>query len=75
MTKQGVKGKYQTTLNEKYEMYLNSMRRMINTRIHKTKSANYNEVMIIYYHLDLGGTVTVHCNAFGTYTARLQLSY
>jgi len=26
MTKQGVKGKYQITMNEKYEMYLNSMR-------------------------------------------------
>jgi len=31
MTKQEVKGKYQRTLNERYEMYLNSMRRIINT--------------------------------------------
>jgi hypothetical protein len=32
MTKQqGVKGKYQRTLNEKYEMYLNSVTRIINT--------------------------------------------
>jgi len=36
MTKQGVKGKYQRTLNEKYEMYLNGMRRIINTNTHKT---------------------------------------
>jgi len=28
MTKQGVKEKYQRTLNEKYEMYQNSMRRI-----------------------------------------------
>ena len=56
MTKQGVKGNYQTTLNEKYEMYLNSMRRIINTNTYKTKSTNYNKIQVIYYHLDLGGT-------------------
>ena len=33
MTKQGVKGKYQRTLNEKYETNLNSMRSIINTHI------------------------------------------
>jgi len=43
MTKQGVKGKYKRTLNEKYEMYLNSVRRIINTNTHKTKSTNYNK--------------------------------
>ena len=47
MTKQGVKRKYQRILNEKYEMYLNSMRRMINTNAHKTKSTNYNKVHVI----------------------------
>ena len=62
MTKQGVKGKHQRTLNEKYEIYLNSMRRIINTK----KSTNYNKVQIIYYHLDLGETVTVYCNPLGT---------
>jgi len=36
MTKQGVKGKYQRTLNEKYEIYMNSMKRIINTNTHKT---------------------------------------
>jgi len=46
----GVKGKYQTSLNEKYEMYLKSMRR-INTNKQKTKSTNYNKVEVIYYHL------------------------
>jgi len=40
MTKQGAKGKYQRTLNKRYEMYLNSMRRIINTNTHKTKSTN-----------------------------------
>ena len=34
MTKQGVKGKYQRTLNEKYEMYLNSVRISIHTHTH-----------------------------------------
>ena len=63
MTKQGVKGKYQRTLNEKYEIYLNSMRRIINTHI---KSTNYNKVQVIYYHLDLGGTNTVYCDPLGT---------
>ena len=50
MTKQGVKGKYQRTLNEKYETYLNSMRRIINTDTHKTKSTNYryNKVQVIW---------------------------
>ena len=33
MTKQGIEGKYQRTINEKYEMYLNSMRIIINTDI------------------------------------------
>ena len=67
MTKQqGVKGKYQRTLNEKYEMYLSSVRRIINTNIHKTKSTNYNKVQVIYYHLDLCGTITVYCKPAGT---------
>ena len=59
MTKQGVKGIYQRSLNEKYEIYLNSMRRIINTNANITKSTNYNKVQVIYYHLDLGGTITV----------------
>ncbi len=66
MTKQGVKGKYQRTLNDKYEMYLSSIRRIINTHTHKTKSTNYNKVQIIYYHLHLVQTVTVYCNPLGT---------
>jgi len=66
MTKQGVKGKYQRILNEKYEMYLNRMRRRINSNTHKTKSTNYNTVQVIYYHLDLDGTITVYCNPLGT---------
>jgi hypothetical protein len=66
MTKQqGVKGKYQRTLNEKYEMYLNSVRRIINTNIHTTKSTNYNKVQV-----HLCGTITVYCNPVW-----LQLSY
>jgi len=65
MAKQGVKGKYQRTLNEIYEMYLNSMR-IINTKIHKTKSTNYNKAHVIYYHLDLRVTITVYCNPLGT---------
>jgi len=59
MTKQGVKGIYQRTLNEKYEMYLNSTRRIINTNANKTKSTNSNKIQVIYYHLDSGGTITV----------------
>jgi len=48
MTKQGVKGKYQRTMNEKYEMYLyNSMRRIINTNTHNIKFTNYNTVQVI----------------------------
>jgi len=66
MTKQGVKGKYQRTLNEKYEMYLNSMRRIINTNTHTIKSTNYNKALVIYYHPDLGGIITVYCNPLGT---------
>ena len=66
MTKQGVKGKYHTTLNEKYEMYLNSVRRIINTNTNETKSTKYNKVQAIHYHLDLGGTITVYCNPLGT---------
>ena len=67
MTKQqGVKGKYQRTLNEKYEMYLNSISRIIITNTHTIKSTNYNKVHVIYYHLDLGGTITVYCNPLGT---------
>jgi len=66
MTKQEVKGKYQGTLNEKYEMYLNSMRRIINTNTHESKSTNYNTVQVIYYHLDFGATITVYCNPVGT---------
>jgi len=52
-------GIYQRRLNEKYEMYLNSTRRIINTNTNKTKSTNYNKIQVIYYHLDLGGTITV----------------
>ena len=66
MTKQGVKGKYQRTMNEKYEMHLNSMRRMINKNTHKTKSTNYNKVQVLYCHLDLGETISVYCNPLGT---------
>jgi len=55
MTKQGVKGKYQRTLNEKYETYLNNMMIIINTTTHKTKSTNYNKVQVRYYHLDWVG--------------------
>ena len=66
MTKQGVKGKYQRTMNEKYETYLNSMRIIIYKYIHKAKSTNYNKVQAIYYHLDLGGKITVDCNPLGT---------
>ena len=47
MTKQAVNGKYQRTPNEKYEIYLNCMRRIINTNTHKTKSTNYNKVQVI----------------------------
>jgi len=65
MTKQGVKGKYQITLNEKYEMYLNSTRSTIITNT-QTKSTNYKTVQVIYYHLDSGGTITVYCNPLGT---------
>ena len=36
MTKQGVKGKYQRTLNE------------IDTNTHKTKSTNYNKVQVTW---------------------------
>ena len=66
MTKQGVKGQYQRTLNEKYKMYLNSMRRILNINTHKIKSTNCNKVKVIYYHLDLGGTSTVYCSPLGT---------
>ena len=66
MTKQGVKWKYQRTLNDRYEMYPNSMRRIINTYTYKTKSTNYNKVQVIYYHLHLDETVTVYCNPLGT---------
>ena len=66
MTKQGVKGKYKRTPNEKHEIYLNNMRRIINTNTHKTKSTNYNKVQVIYYCLDLGGTITVYCIPLGT---------
>ncbi len=61
MTKQEVKGKYQRTLNDKYEMYLNSTRRIINTYTHKTKSTNYNKVQYIIIC-----TITVYCNPLGT---------
>ena len=63
MTKQGVKQKYQRTLNDRYEMYSNSMRRIINTYIHETQIIR---VQVIYYHLDLGGTITAYCNPLGT---------
>ena len=66
MTIQVVKGKYQRKLNKKYEMCLNSMGRIINTDKHKMKSTNYNKVQVIYYHLDLCGTITVYCNPLGT---------
>ena len=65
MTKQGVKEKYPRTLNEKYEMYLNSMR-IIKTNRLENKSTNYNKVQVIYYHLALGGTITVYCNPLDT---------
>jgi len=61
-----VQGEYQRTLNEKYEIYLNSMRRIINTNTYTIKSTNYNKVQVIYYHQDLGGTITVYCNPLGT---------
>ncbi len=66
MTKQGVKGKYQRKLNAKYEIYLNSMRRIINTYTLETKSTNYNKVKVIYYHFHFVGTITVYCNPLGT---------
>jgi len=53
------------TLNEKYEMYLNSMRR-INTNTHTTKLTNYNKLQVIYYHLGWVGKITVYCNPPGT---------
>ena len=49
MTKQGVKGKCERTPNEKYEMYLNNIRRIINTNTHKTKSTNYNKAQVIIW--------------------------
>jgi len=49
-----------STLNEKYEVYLNSMRGIINTNTHKTKSTNYNKVLVLV------GTITVYCNPVGT---------
>jgi len=45
----------------KNEMYLNNIRRIINTNTHKIKSTNYNTVQVIYYHMDLGGTITAYC--------------
>ena len=59
-------GKYQRTVNEKYGICLNGMRRIINTDTHKTNSTNYNKVQVIYYCPDLGGTITVYCNPLGT---------
>jgi len=58
MTKQGDQG------NEKYEMYLNSMRRITNTNTRKTESTNYNKVQVL--SSGLGGTITVYCNPLGT---------
>jgi len=55
MTKQGVKEKYQRTLNEKYQVYLNNMTIIINTNTHKTQSTNYNKVQVRYYHLNWVG--------------------
>jgi hypothetical protein len=66
MTKPGFKGKYQRTQNEKYGIYLSGMRRIINTNTHKTNSTNYNKVQVIYYFMDLGGTITIYCNTLGT---------
>ena len=54
------------TLNEKYDMYLHSVRRIINTDTHTTKSTNYNKVQVTQDHLDWGGTITVYCNSLGT---------
>jgi len=54
MTKQGVKGKCQRTPNEKY------------TNSHTIKSTNYNKVQVIYYNLELGGTIVVYCNSLDT---------
>ena len=51
------------------------MRRIINTNTHKIKPTNYNKVKVIYYHLEMGGTIVVYCNPLGTYTVWLQLSY
>jgi len=56
MTKQGVKGKYQRTPNEKYEIYLNNEN---NKYTYKIKSTNCNKVQVIYYHLDLCGTISL----------------
>ena len=64
MTKQELKGKYQRTLNEKYETYLNSIRRITNTNTHKTKSTNYNKVQVIYIWTCVGQLV--YCNPLGT---------
>jgi len=33
--------------NEKYETYLNNMRRIINTNTHRIKSTIYNKVQVI----------------------------
>ena len=40
--------------------------RVINTRTHKMKPTNYNKVQVIYFHLELGGTIVVYCNPLGT---------
>jgi len=42
------------------------MRSNINTNTHKTKSINYSKVPILYYHLDLGGKITVYCDPLDT---------
>ena len=60
MTKREVKGKYQKTLNEKYEMYLNSMRRIINTHTHIKQSSSNN------IPSGFDGKITVYCKPLGT---------
>jgi hypothetical protein len=67
MTKQGVKGKCQRTLNEKYKMYYSlHANEENNTNSHTIKSTNYNKVQVIYYNLELGVTIVVYCNPLDT---------
>jgi len=74
MTKQGVKGKYERTLNEKYEIYLNSKRSIINTHILSSPQiiTNLKKYIIIIW---MWVGQLVYCNSLVTQTAWLQLSY